>query len=90
MQRPNIVLIMADQLAPHFLPSYGHPVVHAPHLARLAAPQDRAGAASGGLQPARRHVHGRGVPAGTHAASLPPSVRQRDAHASLRGRVMVL
>ncbi len=36
MAQPNIVLIMADQLAPHFLPSYGHTVVKAPHLARLA------------------------------------------------------
>lgn len=36
MTRPNIVLIMADQLAPHFLPSYDHPVVKAPHIARLA------------------------------------------------------
>ena len=33
---PNIVLIMADQLAAQFLPCYGHPVVHAPTLARLA------------------------------------------------------
>ncbi len=30
--RPNIVLVMADQLAAAFLPCYGHPVVHAPHL----------------------------------------------------------
>ena len=35
-QKPNIVLIMADQLAPQFLPSYGHPVVKAPTIARLA------------------------------------------------------
>ena len=35
MSRPNIVLIIADQLAPHFLPSYDHPVVQAPHIARL-------------------------------------------------------
>ena len=32
---PNIVLIMADQLAAQFLPCYGHPLVHAPTLARL-------------------------------------------------------
>ncbi len=36
MTRPNIVLIMADQLAPHFLPSYGHSVVHSPHISRMA------------------------------------------------------
>jgi choline-sulfatase len=35
-QKPNIVLIMADQLAPQFLPCYGHPVVKAPALQRLA------------------------------------------------------
>ena len=36
MERPNIVLIMADQLAPHFLPAYGHRVVFAPNISRLA------------------------------------------------------
>ena len=34
--QPNIVLIMADQLAPQFLPCYGHPIVHAPAIERLA------------------------------------------------------
>jgi choline-sulfatase len=34
--RPNILLVMADQLAASFLPSYGHPVVRAPALQRLA------------------------------------------------------
>jgi choline-sulfatase len=34
---PHIVLLMADQLAPHFLPFHGHPVVQAPALATLAA-----------------------------------------------------
>lgn len=37
MTRPNILLIMADQLTAFALPSYGHPVVQAPHLAALAA-----------------------------------------------------
>lgn len=34
---PNILLIMADQLAPHFTGPYGHPVVRTPHLDALAA-----------------------------------------------------
>ena len=34
---PNIVLLMADQLTPFALPSYGHPVVRAPALSRLAS-----------------------------------------------------
>lgn len=33
---PNILLIMADQLAAPVLPAYGHRVVKAPHLSRLA------------------------------------------------------
>ncbi len=36
-RRPNILLLMADQLAPQALPCYGHPVVQAPHLSWLAA-----------------------------------------------------
>jgi choline-sulfatase len=34
--QPNLLLVMADQLAASFLPSYGHPVVQAPALQRLA------------------------------------------------------
>ena len=33
---PNILLIQADQLAPQFLPPYGHEVVQAPNLSQLA------------------------------------------------------
>ncbi len=33
----NIVLVMADQLAPHFTGTYGHPLVQTPHLDALAA-----------------------------------------------------
>ena len=36
-QPPNILLIMADQLVPFLTGPYGHPVVHTPHLDRLAA-----------------------------------------------------
>ncbi len=34
---PNIVLIMADQLAPHFTGAYGHKLVATPHMSALAA-----------------------------------------------------
>ncbi len=34
--KPNIVLIMADQLAPQFTGAYGHPLVQTPHMTALA------------------------------------------------------
>ncbi len=37
MTRPNILVIMADQLAPHFTGAYGHKVARTPHLDALAA-----------------------------------------------------
>jgi choline-sulfatase len=37
MTAPNIVLIMADQLAPHFTGAYGHPLVKTPNIDALAA-----------------------------------------------------
>ena len=37
MRRPNLLLIMADQLGAQWLPAYGHPVVRAPQLDALAA-----------------------------------------------------
>jgi choline-sulfatase len=33
---PNLLLLMVDQLAAGWLPAYGHPVVQAPYLTRLA------------------------------------------------------
>ncbi len=36
MSQPNIVVIMADQLAPQFTGAYGHPVAKTPHLDALA------------------------------------------------------
>ena len=37
MRKPNIVVVMADQLAPHFTGAYGHKVAKTPHLDTLAA-----------------------------------------------------
>lgn len=36
-KQPNIVLVMADQLAPQFTGTYGHPLVSTPNLDALAA-----------------------------------------------------
>jgi choline-sulfatase len=36
-RRPNILLFMFDQMSAASLPYYGHPLVHAPNLAALAA-----------------------------------------------------
>ncbi len=36
-KRPNIVIIMADQLAPQFCGAYGHPIAKTPHMDALAA-----------------------------------------------------
>ncbi|MEZ5727169.1 MAG: choline-sulfatase [Burkholderiaceae bacterium] len=34
---PNILIVMADQMAPQALPAYGHPQVRTPHIDALAA-----------------------------------------------------
>ena len=36
MAQPNVVVVMADQLAPHCTGTYGHPLVSTPHLDALA------------------------------------------------------
>ena len=36
MRAPNFVIVMADQLAPHFTGCYGHSIVQTPNLDRLA------------------------------------------------------
>ncbi len=36
-KKPNILIVMVDQLAPAFLPIHGHPIVKAPNLEALAA-----------------------------------------------------
>jgi len=37
MRKPNIVVVMADQLAPHFIASYGNKISKTPHMDALAA-----------------------------------------------------
>ena len=36
-KQPNILVIMVDELAPQFMPDYGHDVVQTPNISRLAA-----------------------------------------------------
>jgi len=36
MKNPNILVVMADQLAPHFTGAYGHPLVRTPAMEALA------------------------------------------------------
>ena len=36
-RRPNLLILMADQMTPGALPVYGHPVTRAPHIGALAA-----------------------------------------------------
>jgi choline-sulfatase len=36
-EKPNILFVMADQLAAQYLPFHGHPLVRTPNLSRLAA-----------------------------------------------------
>ena len=36
MPTPNVLMVMADHLAPHFTSTYGHPAVLTPHLDSLA------------------------------------------------------
>ena len=36
MHKPNILVVMADQLAPHFTGAYGHPLVRTPAMDALA------------------------------------------------------
>ena len=33
---PNVLIVMADQMAPAFLPIYGHPLTRAPNMEALA------------------------------------------------------
>ena len=71
---PNIVLIMADQLAPQFTGTYGHPVVKTPAMSALAARGTAAARELGSL--ASTNAHGR-VPSPESIASTTPGEKWR-------------
>ena len=78
--RPNVLLLMADQLAAGWLPAYGHEVVQAPHvdaLARESVVFDSASCASPLCGPSRAALLTGKLPSRTgvydNAAELPAS-----------------
>jgi choline-sulfatase len=99
--RPNILLIMADQLAAGWLPAYGHSVVHAPNVTALAAAGttfDAAYCASPLCAPSRASMLTGLLPSRTgvydNAAELPASVptlahhlRAAGYHTTLAGKM---
>lgn len=80
-RRPNVPLVMVDELAPKVLPVHGQPVVRAPHLDRLARPSvvfDSAYTASPLCAPARASLlsgrWSRGIEARETGAELSPEI----------------
>ncbi len=78
---PNILVIMVDQMSARALPTYGHPVVRAPRLTRLAAESvvfDSASCAAPLCGPARMSLYTGQRPsrveAYDNASELPASV----------------
>ena len=68
MKQPNILMVMADQLAPHFTGAYGHPLVRTPPWTR-SPNEERAST--------RRTVTSRCVPLPILDAGRPTSERHR-------------
>ena len=96
-QSPDILLIQADQLAPHFLPAYGHPVTLAPNLSELArggAVFDSAYCNSPLCAPSRYSMLTGRMPSdiGAHdnASALSPAVPTFAHHLRVRGYRTVL
>ena len=101
MTTPNILILMADQLAPHFTSTYGHRVVKTPNIDRLAQRGCRFDAAytpSPLCAPARfSFMSGRtpfGIRAYDNASEFPSSIptfchylRQLGYHACLSGKM---
>src|SRR6202044_3970660 len=98
---PNILIIMADQMAPAFLPIYGHPLVRAPNMQALArdgvvfdsayfasplcAPS-RASLMSG-LLPSRTRVYDNAAEFAADVPTLAHALRFRDYRTILSGKM---
>jgi choline-sulfatase len=80
-QKPNILFVMADQLAARYLPFHGHPLVQTPNLSRLACEGvvfDNAYSSSPLCAPARATVMNGLLPSRTgvydNAAEFPSAI----------------
>jgi choline-sulfatase len=98
---PNILILMADQMAPAFLPIYGHPLVRAPNieaLARSGVVFDSAYCASplcapsrasfmSGLLPSRTRVYDNAAEFGADIPTFAHALRARGYRTLLSGKM---
>ena len=98
---PNILIVMADQMAPAFLPIYGHPLVRAPNIQALARDGvvfDSAYCASplcapsrasfmSGLLPSRTRVYDNGAEFAADIPTFAHALRLRDYRTILSGKM---
>src|SRR5260221_13537911 len=100
-RRPDILIIMADQLVPSALPFHGNPVTRAPAMSRLASSGgvfDAASTASPlcsparaslltGLLPSRTGVHGNAADVGSAIPTFAHYLRGPGHRTALAGRI---
>jgi choline-sulfatase len=98
---PNILVVMADQMAPAFLPIYGHPIVRAPNMQALAGDGivfDSAYCASplcapsrasfmSGLLPSRARVYDNAAEFGADIPTFAHGLRARGYRTILSGKM---
>ncbi len=94
---PNLLILMADQMTPFALPAYGHRLVHAPFISKLAAEGvvfDAAYCNSPLCAPSRAVLMSGLLPSATgaydNAAPLPPDIPTFAHHLRARGYLTVL
>ena len=98
---PNILIVMADQMAPAFLPIYGHPLTRAPNMEALAkngvvfdsaycnSPLCSPSRASfmSGLLPSRSRVYDNAAEFGADVPTFAHCLRLRDYRTILSGKM---
>ncbi len=98
---PNILIVMADQMAPAFLPIYGHPLVRAPNIEALgrggvvfdsaycASPLCAPSRASfmSGLLPSRTRVYDNAAEFAADIPTFAHALRLRDYRTLLSGKM---